>query len=624
MTRTWGRGLILLLAGCAAVAGGEEGSSRYWGPTWRERLAEASRDPQAWEARRAEIRRQILVSSGLWPEFGRPALQPLVWGRLERDGYSVEKVRLETRPGFFLTGNLYRPLGKAGPHPAVLSMHGHWKNGRFEDIELASIPGRAIGLARLGCVVFSTDMVGYGDSKQLPHAFSNVPWGLNLQGLQLWNSLRAVDFLSALPDVDPSRIGATGASGGGTQTFLLTAVDARIRASAPVNMVAAGCQGGCSCENAPLLRLDLNNIEIAAACAPRPLLLMACATDWTADALTLEGPALQKVFDARGVPERFRVARVEADHNYNKETREIVYAFFARWLLGRPAADRLPEAPFKVEKREDLSAFDAVHPLPAGAVDSKKLEDALKQTVTSQLEELRPKDVASLARFRELMLPAFRHTLGARRPQPGELQITEAGPDLTLEYRGLPGVVRLHRQGPEGVRRVVVVLGENEQVEGSAWVLRLRAHEREVPCNAGVEIRNKGWVQWRENHPLTYYRTELARQVQDVLTALAAAGGPDVILEGRGDAGVAVLLARALVPAGVVGTTIVDLGGRDDRPEESWAGPRALPGILRIGGLRSAAALVAPGNLELKNAGAFDVSVVRAAYRAAGAEAALK
>lgn len=620
MTRRTARFLLLLLAGCAAGPVREEPSSRFWGATWRERLTEASRDAQSWEARNAEIRRQILVSSGLWPEFERPALQPVVWGRVERDGYSIEKVRLETRPGFFLTGNLYRPLGRPGPHPAVLSMHGHWKNGRFEDIELASIPGRAIGFARLGCVVFTTDMVGYGDFKQLPHAFSNVPWGLNLQGLQLWNSLRAVDFLCSLPDVDAARIGATGASGGGTQTFLLTAVDSRIKASVPVNMVAAGCQGGCSCENAPLLRLDLNNIEIAAACAPRPLLLMACATDWTSDALTLEGPALQKVYDARGVSERFRVARVEADHNYNKETREIVYAFFARWLLGRPAADRLPEAPFKVEPRADLSAE-----APGPVVDAKGLEDGLKRTVKSQLEALWPRDAASLARFREQLLPAFQHTLGVRAPQFGEFELKEAGPDLTLNYRGLPGVVRLRRQGPKPTRRLVVLAGENETVEGSAWILVLRAHEREVPCNAGVEIRNKGWVQWRENHPLTYYRTELARQVQDVLTALSLVEDRyEVILEGRGEAGIAVLLARALAPAGVVGDTIVDLGGRDDRLEESWSGTRALPGILRIGGLRSAAALVAPGKLELKNPGAFDLGPVRAAYKAAGAEAALR
>jgi hypothetical protein len=100
-------------------------------PAWQERLERAAQSPQAWNARREDVRRQILVAAGLWPEFERPVLQPAVSGRLEREGYTVEKVRIETLPGFHLTGNLYRPLGKSGPFPAVVSPHGHWKNGRF-------------------------------------------------------------------------------------------------------------------------------------------------------------------------------------------------------------------------------------------------------------------------------------------------------------------------------------------------------------------------------------------------------------------------------------------------------------------------------------------------------------
>ena len=116
----------------------------------------------------------------------------------------------------------------------------------------------------MGFVVFAYDMIGYGECTQLPHEFADPPWGLNLLGLQLWDSLRVVDYVRSLPQVDSKRIGVTGSSGGGTQTFLLTAVDDRIACVVPVCMVAAEFQGGCSCENAPGLRIGLNNVEIAA------------------------------------------------------------------------------------------------------------------------------------------------------------------------------------------------------------------------------------------------------------------------------------------------------------------------------------------------------------------------
>ena len=131
----------------------------------------------------------------------------------------------ESLPGFLVTGNLYRPPG-AGPFPAVLSPHGHWTYGRLENTDTVSGPGRAINLARQGFVVFTYDMIGYADSRQLTHAFGGRRenlWGLSLSGLQLWDSIRALDFLDSLPFVRHDGYGATGESGGGTQTFLLAA-----------------------------------------------------------------------------------------------------------------------------------------------------------------------------------------------------------------------------------------------------------------------------------------------------------------------------------------------------------------------------------------------------------------
>src|SRR5439155_3027511 len=143
--------------------------------------------------------------------------------------------------------------------------------GRLENTLEASVPGRCINLARQGFVVFSYDMVGYNDTDQFPHGDHGSHlggpredlWSINTMGLQLWNSIRAVDFLSSQPDVDPGRIGATGASGGGTQTFLLMAVDERVKAAAPVNMISSIMQGN-GCEEAPNLRVGAFNVMFAA------------------------------------------------------------------------------------------------------------------------------------------------------------------------------------------------------------------------------------------------------------------------------------------------------------------------------------------------------------------------
>ena len=204
------------------------------------------RDADSWAQRAERVREQILVAAGLWPMPPKAPLQPVVHGKIERDTYTVEKVFFQSHPGFFVTGSLYRPKASGSKRrPAVLSPHGHFSSGRFyerskkdalaqiadgKESTLAGaqypLQARCAMLARLGCVVFHYDMVGYADSRQIEHgyAFGDVEAELRLQnmfGLQLYNSIRALDFLSGLPDVDPERIGVTGASGGGTQTSFL-------------------------------------------------------------------------------------------------------------------------------------------------------------------------------------------------------------------------------------------------------------------------------------------------------------------------------------------------------------------------------------------------------------------
>ena len=293
-----------------------------------------------WQARRESLRQQILSAAGLMPAFPKNDLHPQIFGRVEQKEYTVEKVLLETLPGFYLGGNLYRPrkAAPAGGFPAVVSPHGHWNYGRLENTSITSVPARCIMLARQGYVVFSWDMVGYNDTIQTPHEFGDKPieelWDFGALELQVWNAIRAVDFVQSLPEVNANLIGATGASGGATQTLLLSAIDDRVQFSAPANMVSFIMQGGAVCENAPNLRLGTNNVEIASMMAPRPMLITGATGDWTRNMQTEEYPAVRAIYDLYGKGDQVETWFQTAPHNYNQPNREAMYRFFGKHVLG--------------------------------------------------------------------------------------------------------------------------------------------------------------------------------------------------------------------------------------------------------------------------------------------------
>ncbi|MHC4363484.1 MAG: alpha/beta hydrolase family protein, partial [Planctomycetota bacterium] len=186
------------------------------------RFSQSYSSLEGWKARAKNIREGILRGAELVPMLKKRPLSPIIHSRRQYKGYTVENAAFESLPGFFVTGNLYRPQGQTGPFAGILCPHGHFRDpndfGRFRK----DMQKRCATLARMGAVVFSYDMVGWGESNQVAHKHAKA------LTLQLFNSIRAVDFLTSLEDVDPGRIGVTGASGGGTQTFLLTAVDDRV------------------------------------------------------------------------------------------------------------------------------------------------------------------------------------------------------------------------------------------------------------------------------------------------------------------------------------------------------------------------------------------------------------
>ena len=282
-------------------------------------------------------------------------------------------------------------------------------------------------------------MVGYADSRALPHGagFDDAEAFLRGQsalGLQTWNSVRALDLLASLPEVDATRIGVTGGSGGGTQTFLLCAVDPRPAVSVPCVMVSTTMQGGCVCENAPHLRIGAGNVELAALAAPRPLGLTA-ANDWTVAIEERGLPELRRLYGMLGVDERLEAwVHPQFGHNYNAVSRADVYAFLDRHLgLGagldehplRSAAleerfEPLPPARLSIAATAASAQSSSEGALSAQAISPPGLQEvrrAWTEQQESRLVGLLPRDAGGLRRWREVMGGALEVLVPARLPE---------------------------------------------------------------------------------------------------------------------------------------------------------------------------------------------------------------
>jgi dienelactone hydrolase len=587
---------------------------------------------QAWETRAAWLRDHIRVSTGLLPEPERTPLKAEVFGKLQRDGYTVEKAYIESRPGFYATGNLFRPLGKgAGPFPAVACPHGHWEHGRLQDV----VQARCISLARLGYVVFAWDMVGVNDSaKQVGKHRGVFPgernelWGLSAMHLQSWNTIRAIDFLQSLADVDPKRIGLTGCSGGGTQTFMIMGIDARVTAAAPVCMISGIMQGGCECENAPLLRIDTCNIEIGALMAPRPMIMPSVTGDWTKETPKVEYPSIRGVYELYGAAEKVTGPQIEGGHGYPKPHRESVYGFFAKYLQAAATAEPIPEPPSEAGKAEDLLVWQG-RDLPEGAKTPETLTKYVVAECRRQRDALLPRETTDRKRFEETLGVAYRHAILADLPKAEDLAVKDMGAQAVGDVQvarlllGRKGVgdqvpaVLWRAKGADGKAPIVVVVhpaGKAGLIDpaGKCGELVSRLLGDGVAV-LGIDTYLTGEHLLRGPHVeqkktgtffSTYNRTPLVERVQDILTALAyvrgrtdVAGPPRLI--GVGDAGAWCLLAAPLAPADTV--VVADLNRLSGDEDPRWLGDLFTPCILKAGDVRTAAALAAPRRMLLHN-----------------------
>jgi uncharacterized protein len=328
--------LVVLMNTIAAAQSGELCQGNYYtekqGADKLRSLTHRIESVKDWEQHADSIRATLRKGMELDVFPARTPLNPMYRNKKVLDGYTVESVVFESLPGFFVTGNLYKPAGKLKKKSlaVILSPHGHFPDkddyARFrKDMQV-----RCASMARMGALVFAYDMVGWGESVQVSHKDKVL-------ALQTWNSIRAIDFLLTFPEADPRRIGVTGASGGGTQTFMLAALDERVKISVPVVMVSAHFFGGCACESGMPVHKNGNtvysNAEIACVIAPKPMLWVSDGNDWTKNNSTVEYPFAQHVYRLYNKESQVESVHLETEgHDYGRSKRMAVYPFLAKHL----------------------------------------------------------------------------------------------------------------------------------------------------------------------------------------------------------------------------------------------------------------------------------------------------
>ena len=644
-----------------------------------------------WEPRRQRLREQVMVANGLWPMPERVPLNAVVHGRIEKDGYTIEKVFFVSTPGHYVTGNLYRPIVDASKlvdpakvrHPAVLYAHGHWQNGRFHetgeaaakklvetdaepDVQRAKLFMQALpaNLAKLGFVVFQYDMIGYADSTAIKHilksgvphpeGFADAEGELRLQslmGLQTWNSVRGLDFLESLPDVDPKRLAITGASGGGTQSFLLAAIDDRVAACFPAVMVSTAMQGGCVCENCSLLRVGTGNIELAGLFAPKPM-AMSAAKDWTQELMTKGYPELQQLYRLYGEDAEKKVkakAWLEYPHNYNQHARMMMYEWFNEHLQGKPGPVR--EAAFQPVPPAELSVFDEKHPRPKDELGAKDLRAAMTAASDAQMAKLAPKEAKGLAEFHRVMRGALRAMIVDELPKEIVVRKDLGKVDLVDDVMTHNAVIGRKDEAGDVTTNVMFIKKLNNRDKVTIWLqpqgkaslskdgkptpevqtLLDAGHTVVAPdlIGTGELALEKPWFVSEVYAGFTYgyNRSLLAQRVHDVLTLIAFAQttlkAKSIRLVGWEEFGPIAVLAKAAA-GDAVAKLAADLNQFRFENITKTNDPMMLPGAVKYGGLPAFLAMCAPGEVLVHNhKGTASGKLPKAAYEAAGAAAKL-
>ena len=580
-----------------------------------------------WQKQRGAMREQLLKAWGGFPQAPCP-LKPQMLGKLQRDGYRIEKVIFQTMPDVWMTANAYVPELPA-KLPGVLCVHGHW-SGAKQDPHVQS---RCIGLAKLGFFVLAVDAFGAGErglGKALGEYHGEMvaatlwPTGRPLGGLQLYENRRAVDYPLTRPEVDGFRLGITGASGGGNQTMYAGACDERFKAVVPVcsvgNYQAYLGTACCLCEMVPGALEFTEEWGVLSLTAPRALLVINATQDVfqfsvgeAKKSLAMVEP-VYRLFDR---PENIKHATFESPHDYNQPMREAMYGWMARHLKGEGDGTPIPEREIKVEDLGTLRCYpgdtrpDDWMTIPKFAArEGRKLTDRI----------LAPANASSWRKTARVLRCRLDHeVLGGTQPKPAaKSHSSDSPPTQTFEFEPEPGIRLNATQTAGGAPQrsgTVIVLSLEGEAKPADNGLSMAMHQSGRKL-VSFTLRATGKyaypndkVKRAPDHYTAEWSSWLGRpllgqwvlDLRAALNALEADAGlsEEVTVLGVGPAGVVALCAAALdtriqqvVTTGSLASYVSDVPFENQRLG-------IMPcGILRdVGDIPQLAALIAPRKL---------------------------
>jgi cephalosporin-C deacetylase-like acetyl esterase len=578
-----------------------------------------------WEARQVELRRHLRKAWGPWPEKPCP-LEPRVLGVLKRDSYRVEKLLFQTMHSVWMTANAYVPERK-GKLPAILMVHGHWAKARVDPV----VQSRCIGAAKLGYFVLVVDAFGAGErsiGKQPEYHGEMVaatlwPVGLPLSGLQVYENMRAVDYLLTRPEVDGSRLGITGASGGGNQTMYAGSWDRRFSAAVPVCSVGnyqaylgAAC---CMCEVVPGALRFTEEWGILGMTAPRGLMVINATRDarqFSVDEAKKSLALASSVYRLFNQPDGVRHTIFESGHDYSQAMREAMYGWMALHLRGEGDGRPIPEPNFKTEDPEVLRCFPG-ESRPADWMTLPRFAAAEgKKLLVGRAVPNRPETWALEAKVRRKAL--LENVLGGmptRTPLGLKVIAAEDGSGRTLAFQPEPGLTLTARQITPGARAANVAILLNldgaaraaedplaTQLKDSGWgliTIDLRATGELAPPGDTVgrapDHNTAEWSLWLGRPLLGQWAWDVSR----LLDALAEADGKlpgRLAVIGRGPAGLVALSAAAVDDRISALASVDSLASYvSDVPYKSQRLGVMAPAILReVGDVAHLTALCAP------------------------------
>jgi cephalosporin-C deacetylase-like acetyl esterase len=601
-----------------------------------------------WVARRPRYVEQYYYMLGLSPLPEKTPLKATTTGSLKGDGYVVDMIHYQSRPGLYVTGNLYRPaLVKEGEKlPAVFYVCGH--SGRGRNGNKVAYQSHGIWFARHGFICLVVDSLQLGEIAAFHHGTYNLGrwwWhsrGYTPAGVEAWNGVRGIDYLVSRPDVDADRIAVTGISGGGAATFWIAAADERVKVSVPVSGMAdlesyvpnRVINGHCDC-------MFLYNTfqwpwtRIAALVAPSPMLFVNSDQDgiFPMDANERIIARLERIYSLYGAGDQVDAVVSVGGHAYRQDIRQAAYRFINAHLKGdaRPVLDSEIDivseggnpGPYPIAP-ERLRVFPSDADLPAHQINQTvdQVFVPLADPASPQAGRFDKWKQKLLAELRRVSFGYFPDTL----PAATKLSYVEPGVERLQSEDGIEVCLRYaDKDGAATNDRLLVVLNEDEAGSEPQWIKQVVSQGQQVVF---CESRGIGGTRWTKKNPPNYVershallgRTVDAGRVWDVIAAAKNLGGLldgvpalPVHVAGRGAGGIVAAYAAALSD-GIASVTIVS----PPTTHMDAAAPQFL-NVLRVCDVPDALGLIAPRPLRIMDVAETKFAKTVAAYTAADA-----